>query len=284
MDDNNPLPTDRVFFDYQHYAGAVDNVTSPTDLNHFLFGAEKTFFDGMASLEVRLPLDQALSAIQPTPLPTEASGTEFGNIALVPKAVLLREDDWCISGGLGIVLPTARSSVITLGGTTTTIENQSVHLQPFVGWEWQPNARWFTMAFVGFDFDPSGDPVISGGGIAGQLFDQNLFSLDWKWGYWLYQNPSARFLNSVAPTIELHYTTAITDGTTVASGTATYGPEVAGIGRWANLNITGGIHCAMGKSTLTLYGAAPLVSQFVPATGALSSFFSEFGVQVDRRF
>ena len=40
----------------------------------------------------------------------------------------------------------------------------------------------------------------------------------------------------------------------------------------------------MGKSTLTLYGAAPLVSQFVPATGALSSFFSEFGVQVDRRF
>ena len=280
IDDGNSLPVDRVFFDYQHYAGAVDD-NGPSDLNHFIFGGEKTFFDKMASLEVRLPLNQALSADQPAAPATLVSGTEFGDLALIPKVVLLREDDWSLAAGLGVILPTARSSALS----DVVIRNQSVHLQPYIGAQWQPNERCFTMFIAGCDFDTGGDPVIEGGTFDGQLFDQNLLYLDWKLGYWVYQNRSAKLLNGIAPTIELNYTTTITDGTAVnTAALGAIGPEVAGIGRWDNLDITAGAHFLLGKTILTVYGAMPLRNQYDPATGANSSFFSEFGIQLDRRF
>jgi hypothetical protein len=274
----NTLPVDRVFFDYQHYNGAVD-ANGPSDLNHFVFGGEKTFFDGMASLEIRLPVDQALSADQPGAPTTVVSGTEFGNLSLIPKVVLLRRDNWSVSAGLGIVLPTARSS--TVG--TVTIQNQTVYLQPFIGGQWQSD-RWFTMFMAGLDFDTVGNTVKEGAAVDGRFFSQNLMYFDWKVGYWLYKNPAARFLKGIAPTIELHNTSTISDGVAVTTTTGSVGPEIAGIGGWDELDITAGAHFYLRKSILTLYASAPLHNQYDAATGAMSGFFSEIGVQLDRRF
>jgi hypothetical protein len=279
-DDNNTLPTDRVFCDYQHYTGAVDIANTPNDLNHFLFGAEKTFFDGAASLEVRCPLDQALSADQPGAPFAMVSGTEFGNLSLIPKVSLFRGDNWGVAGGFGLVFPTARNS--NLAGTISIL-NQSVHLQPFIGADWEPNDRWFMMFIAGCDIDPSGNPVINAGAFAGRVFDQNLLYLDWKLGFWLYDNKSAHILNGIAPTIELHYEKTISDGTPLLPvfPTGFVGPPPFG---WDDLNLTAGVHFVLGKTMLTVYGAAPLNSEFSPGTGINTGFFGEFGVQLDRRF
>jgi hypothetical protein len=200
---------------------------------------------------------------------------------LTPKVLLRREETWSIAVGLGILLPTARRS--TLG--TVTVENEAVHLQPFIGGQWQPNDRLFSMLVTGCDFDTHGRPVYEGGAFDGRIIDQNLIYVDWKTGYWLYQNYAAPRLKGIAPTLELHYTAAMTDGAAVNTTTmGAIGPEVAGIGRWSNLDLTAGLHFLIGQSLLTVYGSAPLRYDYNPDTGALSSYFSEFGVQFDRRF
>src|SRR5262245_3521408 len=53
-DDNNPLPRDRVFFDYDYF-NRVPLTSSGFNVHRFSPGFEKTFFDMRASIEVRFP-------------------------------------------------------------------------------------------------------------------------------------------------------------------------------------------------------------------------------------
>ena len=59
-DDSSPLPRDRVFCDYDFF-NDVPFVPGGIDVNRFLFGVEKTFFDGRCSLEVRIPFGSSLT-------------------------------------------------------------------------------------------------------------------------------------------------------------------------------------------------------------------------------
>ena len=56
-DDNSPLPRDRVIFDYDFFGG-VPLGTGGVDVHRFSPGIEKTFFDGLASIEFVFPLPQ----------------------------------------------------------------------------------------------------------------------------------------------------------------------------------------------------------------------------------
>jgi hypothetical protein len=281
-DDNNTLPVDRMFFDYEHFNGGIA-AHGPADLNHFLFGAEKTFFDRMASLEVRLPIEQGIAADQPAAPLLVASGTQIGNVGLIPKVVLYSHGDWNIAAGLGIILPTAPYATLA----TFTYQNRSTHLQPFIGADWQGD-RCFAMFIAGLDFDTAGNPVVQGGTELGRVFDENLLYFDGKVGFWLYRDTSARILKAIAPALELHYTSTISDGVGVFAFNGGFpvfvGPQAAGLGRWDNLDITAGVHVFLRKSILTIFAAAPLHNQLGPAPGVQSDSFAEVGVQADRRF
>ena len=51
-DDTSPLPVDRVFFDYNHFHNALLTANGQDiSLNRYTFGLEKTYFDGMTSVE-----------------------------------------------------------------------------------------------------------------------------------------------------------------------------------------------------------------------------------------
>jgi hypothetical protein len=276
-DNSNPIPTDRVFFDYNHFQNALDFVgtggTQAFNLNAYTFGVEKTFFNGMCSLEVRVPFASGLSAVQ-NPTDTGIEGTEFGNIPIVFKTLIHRGENSFLSAGLAGVIASARD--VNLGDGSLIIRNESFHLQPFVGWLWQPRERLFFEAFAACDFDAGGSPVIANGPRIGTYQQQSLLFLDGKIGYWAYQNPCARWVTGIAPTVELHYTSTMQDAPVVSRNGFGITPIAA---RQDILDLTGGLQFQLGPCTdLTLAGCAPL------RTGNNKLFDAEFMVQLNRRF
>jgi hypothetical protein len=176
-ENNSPVPYDRVYFRYnffhdsQEITGIANTpfgvnpalpLNSPSQVllynsqtklyntNLYTFGGEKTFFDGQASIEVRLPITTTLSpsnaisvgsfagytspatfdsninrVFNVSPTPGDTLGREdtyFDNMLIVLKGVFYRSEDrkTLLSGGLAIGIPTApdtRLSVVDFNGT-----------------------------------------------------------------------------------------------------------------------------------------------------------------------
>ena len=284
-EDNNPIPTDRLFFDYNHFANtalAADDQLH--DLNRFTFGLEKTFLDGLVSLELRLPFAEGLNSVQSFEPGAGLTGSEFGNIPLVFKCLALQTERHAVGMGVAAVLPTANDGRVRddFGRDLLVVRNQAVHLEPFIGWLWTPNDKLFVMAFGQIDFDTRGNDVLVPDfdpstqartmRLAGVYHDQNLGYADLKIGRWLYRNREAHWLTGIAPTIELHYATTLQDT-----------DEVAGVTNPANrvdvLDLTGGLHIELcERSTLTVAGSAPL------RLGSDRVYDGEVMVQFNRRF
>ncbi len=119
---------------------------------------------------------------------------------------------------------------------------------------------------------------------AGVLQEQALLFADIAAGYWVYRDPSHRFLTGLAPVVELHYSTTMQQGDAVFDDTSgfTLGMDPAqgvGFGYRDMVNLTGGLHCQLGTlSTLTVAGVVPL------RTGGDRDYDTEFAVQFNRRF
>ena len=208
----------------------------------------------MCSLEFRIPFASGLSADQTDLTAASAvTGTEFGNIPIVFKTLIFQGEQNTFSAGLATVLPTARN--VTVTDPEIKIKNQTIHLQPFIGWLWQPSDRLFFQAFAAVDFGTRGDNVFSGGTFAGTLNDQPLLFLDSKVGYWLYQDPEARWVKGIAPTVELHYTSTLQNANSVGTliTPAFLNQNI--------LDMTAGLQFRLGKSSdLTVAGAVPLTT------------------------
>ncbi len=90
------------------------------------------------------------------------------------------------------------------GRPLVRIENDSVHVMPFLGWLWVPS-RFFTQGFLQVDVDANGNPVDVnlGRGLtqAGRYQDETFLYADLSSGYWLWQADagSRRCLTGFAP-------------------------------------------------------------------------------------
>jgi hypothetical protein len=160
-----------------------------------------------------------------------------------------------MSVGLGIVLPTADDARLftTPGGALLgTVENDAVHLQPFIGYLATPSDRLFYQAFAQLDFDTNGN-IVRRGNSSGRIHDQTLLMFDLQVGYWLYRNECCcRYLTGIAPVAELHYTTTIEDSDSVLGVSNPFN-------RQDILNITGGLQVSLGRlAMLTVAASAPL--------------------------
>ena len=260
-ENNNPLPMDRVFFNYHNFNNAVQGFGDELyDVNRYTFGIEKTFWDGMASFEVRAPFASGLSADQVSVTGgTSAQGVEFGNMTGVLKVLMFQNDTTILSAGLAVTVPTARDAVVSDGAGTqlARVDNEAVFLQPFVGLSWMDYDGYFFTFFGQADFDVAGDGVTGQFGATEQWYNQTLLMADLAFGKWLYRNPYADgIINGVAPVVELHYTTTTNDADDVIlPGQVFYNPY----NRADILNIMGGVHFLIGERTmLTVTGGAPL--------------------------
>ena len=165
-ENGSPLPRDRVFFNYSYF----DNVPftrQGIDVNRFTPGIEKTFIDGNASIEVRFPFATTLESDIVSDGPTGTSATEFGNITMYLKGLLVQTSENAVGAGLGIALPTADSMTVSMADGTpqVVISNEAVHLMPYIGGVRQTNSSpMFVQGFLQFDFDLNGNPVFADGG------------------------------------------------------------------------------------------------------------------------
>ena len=253
-ENSSPIPRDRFFFNYAYF-DEVPFIAGGLAVNRFTPGIERTFFDGQASVEVRVPMAATLDS----PFQVGSGGGhsyEVGDVTLMLKSVLWSNDTSLLATGLSLTLPTAPDFTVNGPGTTATVHSESVHLMPYVGGLYSPNDRFFAQTFLQFDFDASGNPVSVNGVRTGTLQDPTFVYFDTAVGYWMHRRRCGR-VRGVAPTFELHYSSSLQPGDLVLN------PNMTGIGSTARnidvLNATIGVTVLLqNNATVTAAFATPL--------------------------
>ena len=265
-DNINPLPQDRVFFNYQHFHNSVSDVQGLNQsVDRFTFGFEKTCLDETLSLEFRLPFVSGLGSRQVDNVP-DTIAAEFGNIVFTVKALLCARGSLLATAGLATVVPTADDASVEGESNVSLLENNAVHLQPFFGLHWSnPRSRWFSTSYIAVDVDLNGNalfsdlrpapgaPLTGPMSFLGDVRDQTLLFFDYQIGYWLYKDYGhIGYLNGIIPVFEVHYSRALDD----AEQFSVYQNP---FGRVDLVNLTGGLVFNFRRqANVTVYGAAPL--------------------------
>lgn len=246
-----------------------------------MLGVEKTLLNDLYSVELRIPFAHGLRSSQDISVSTRGNNdltdTEFGNLSMAVKRLVCRNRCSTVSVGLGTVLPTGDDGVVSdTARPVVKFENDSIHLQPFLGVYHAPRPRLFTQFFTQLDFDTSGNKV-TGFGTTSELRDQTLLFLDYSVGYWAYRCHNRCYFRSLAPMLELHYSTTLEDQD---YGSFTGSSVFVEDSRRDSLNITGGLYIELGPmSSLKIAAVAPLRKR-----DSDRMFDSEFGIQFARRY
>jgi hypothetical protein len=269
----SPRPIDRVFAFYNFYDGlrgptaagnglertvtevrsgrTVDTTTTTTllggpsqQLHREVFGFEKTFLNGDASIELRVPvMQQTLGG------PAYAYD-HMGDLTIVTKYALVndRVTGDVLSGGLAITVPTSPRLRTTEGDFRTVL------LQPWFGYILNGD-RFFFQAFHSIVV-PTDDR------------DVTLAFNDLALNYWLYRNEQGNgFVNFVVPSFEAHVTTPLKHRDFATAPVVVMDAVV----------LTGGIHFGLGRGSVLSFATG------VPVTGP-RPFSVEAFVQFNRRF
>jgi hypothetical protein len=226
QDNNSTMPRDRVFFDYNYFHN-VPFTANGIDVNRFTPGVEKTFWNGMASLEVRVPMAVTFNTTQSLAAGPDANKGEFGDLALISKFLLTSNDSCALAAGMAVALPTADNYELygINGEKILEIENDSVHLIPFLAFLYTPErSNYFVQSFITVDVDANGNPVFGNMGASGlenigDWNDQTYLTGSAAIGRFIYQNNSRNAnLQAVALISEFHYTATANDADIIRNG------------------------------------------------------------------
>ncbi len=312
-ENNSPMPRDRAYITYQHFHNAILNTVNEDDvaptvsdtqennIDRFIVGVEKTFMDGLLSVQVQVPIAFQLSNTMfmnfGNPIGTaQAPGDQewmFGNLTVAVKALLASDPctGFSLSGGVMVETPTAKNvnmhAIDDPGGPTIDFriryENESVFIAPFLGFVYQPNERFFLHGFSQIDFDAHNSDLhfldITAATLDQFEFKaQTLLRMDLGAGYWIYRNPCARRVTGVSLLAECHYSTTISDAD-LFTITPT-GGSVITLGNASNrvdiVNMTFGSTLEYGRAG-TLTGAVVLPVSY----GDSKPFDAEYVVQLN---
>jgi hypothetical protein len=188
-------------------------------VNRLSPGFETLLFSPRTSFEMRTPFATTLDSDVLLDGGTNTNNVEFGNLFFSLKHVIYSRNQFLVSTGLSMTAPTA-DDVRVLNGTGTElvrINNDSVHLMPFLGCFYKPSRQSFLQGFMQVDVDANGNSVLINDNVAqsnltqvGRLQDLTLLYLDVSSGYWIYRS-RGRGLTGVAPLLEGHYNRSLND-------------------------------------------------------------------------
>ncbi len=281
-DNNSPLPQNRLFLDYNFFHNARITAAG-IPVSRWAPGFESTFADGLASIEFRAPMAVTLtSAINTSG--DDLAAYEFGDISFVLKGLLFQDERFIASAGLGVTIPTADDFSLTLKNNVKVVrvENQSVHLLPFVAGSLYITPDTFVQSFLQFDFDANGNRVfldeqgfqLQGEGElanVGRLKSQSTIRFSNSVGCFLVRNRKKR-ISDLAAVLEAHYTGTLNKSDSVGSANFAVGDPT----RTLNvLNLTSGLHAYMGKSIVTAAYGVPVTEDRV-FDGELRLFFNRY--------
>jgi hypothetical protein len=280
-ENNRALPTDRGYFVYNGFFNAID-LTSPgiqqnTDIHRYTIGFEKTFRDGLWSLDTRMPFTGSYDLNDPN-LSTDSGNV--GNLSMFLKRLAFQDDVLAISSGLGIGLPTGKDLVVRTSQGQFTIENDAVHLMPFIALTAAPDDDWFVQSFGQIDFAASGHDVITGIGRNGTYTEQSLLQADVALGRWLARGMGYHYLSGIAGVVELHYTSTIQDSDQIfVNSPGVVGQLRVSDNRTDLLNLTSGLHFQLSPLANLRFGVV------VPLKNAPDRVFdTELQVSFNRQF
>lgn len=281
------LPTDRLIFVYNHFHNAVEvnshlGESDIDNVDQYTIGFEKTFGDGLWSLEMRMPFtgdsDLAINGLG-------INSGHVGNLAVTLKRLLYSDEQFAFAVGLAATAPTGSDTHINFnnGASGITVENDSVHLLPYFGAMWTPSENWFINGFAQVDVaaNPNSisyfDTADGGFRLNGSITEQTLMYLDLSFGYWWYRSMEDDGLTGLASVLEFHYTTALNDAH--SSNLANTFRVGNGINRIDVVNMTLGLHSEWSHNTLVR------TALVVPLGNEEDRFFdSEIQFAIIRRF
>jgi len=193
-DNMSPRPQDRVFFSFNYYndlGGDINrrlgNQVSNLQAYRYMFGFEKTFLDGQASIGIRAPIDTLTATSQVPGL--GGTHTAVDSLTVFTKFVLWEDTHGSLlSTGLAVTVPNGPTN---FAGHPAAPGFHDTQLQPFIGYIWQ-RGRFYAQGFesVGVPLDPN---------------DVTMLYNDVGIGYFVYQSPDQNaFLTGIVPTFETH--------------------------------------------------------------------------------
>ncbi len=256
-DNGSPLPHDRVFLNYSDFQ-QVPLTASGVNVRRIAPGFERTLFDGRMSWQVVVPMAFTLDTDITANGLTDTSKSELGDVAVTLKHLLHRTDTYVLSGGVTVTAPTAQDVRIVLADGTELleVENETVHIMPFIGGLYTPNDRCFAQWFLQGDFDGSGSPVkvnnFNGGfADAGTIHDTSYLYADFSLGFWIYRNPpeirstvtngvrhvhiqskGPLHLSGAAPMVEFHYNRSLGETDSLQSSSLQVGRAQDSLESW----------------------------------------------------
>ncbi len=255
-ENTSALPQDRLIFNYSYFDRAP-LFPGGVQVHRFTPGIEKTFFNGMASLELKVPMASTLDSTVLADGGTDLSHGEFGNMMITPKVLLTHTDNFAAALGMSISVPTANDVVLANSDGTELlrIDNQSVFLAPFLGVLWTQD-QFFVLGFLQYDVDANGSPVIDStfqqpqeiGRLRGNTFQY----LDIGAGWWTYRAGSPYdLIQGIALTGEVHWNRSLDKGRNVLS-------EFVAVGDFREdiqiLDLTMGTHVELRNNTTVSIG------------------------------
>jgi hypothetical protein len=196
-DNQSPRPLDRVYVAFNFFNDL--NVGNPASaglrdvrIYREYFGIEKTFFDGNASVNLRLPVNSITA--RGTRPGLGGGSTAVGDLSILTKFALWqdRSSGDLVSAGMGIGTPTGPSS---FAGARYTRAANPAFVQPFVGFI-KTFGSFYTQGFTAIDVP----------------FDRNVVTVyynDLGMGYYFPARDPTRLITAVAPSMEVHVNTPL---------------------------------------------------------------------------
>jgi len=271
-ENNSALPRDRFYFIYKHFHNSLNTTLGDGfgtelanrdfSLDRYNVGLEKTFDDGVWSVEARMPVFSCVNFFDAN-FSDHLGGV--GNLSVIGKRVLSVSDTTVWAAGLGLSVPTGADAEIRVADELFTVQNKAVHLFPFLGFLAVPTQNTFLQGFIQLDGPVNGNGLTvrdtslgMGSRHFGSMRDQTLLYVDLSAGQTLYQNRSAPGITSLASSITLSYTTSLEDANTLAGSTdfSEFSATEFALGNAANrfdvVNIGAGLYTTW-RNRVTIY-------------------------------
>ncbi len=284
-ENSGAVPIDRVFFNYNHFHNGINSMSESNNIDRYTLGLEKTFFDGICSIDIRLPLS-ANNDFVDSSTAFRRNGSELGNVSAALKVLLTTTDNCAWAAGLVVDTPTGSGTTMRLSNfDTLKLNNNAVFLAPFFGFLFLQDGGFTHQGFLQVDvatnansFMYAEDPTafVSPEVVHTEFQEQTLLYFDYSLAKTLFTSRDT--VQRVSGLLEFHYTTTLEDSDVVEIDTSN-GTDVDFISQGNRIDV---LNLTAGIDTLLSNGANLRVGTVVPITDGDDRFFDiEFLAQVN---
>ena len=263
----NAKVQNRIWADYRHWNNAVSIGNTSRGVDLFSFGLEKRILK-RSSIELRVPLIYQFESDGGA-----ETSAELGNVSVFLKQVLRQKSRWTLSGGVGVMLPTAED---WRPNSSDRLKNNAYYLVSFLGLQWHPNENIFGHFVVQADLPvEKNELVFSGSGSSCNVEGQQVIRTGIQLGRWIYRNEQGKRTCRLGGFAEVNYA-VVTDGTPEYESTGTTYVS-AFDSRKSTLTAAAGMPMVFGKLTA-------INSVILPISGSDRPFSVGYNFSLTRQF